>query len=356
MSEDSLSAIFAGATTNTDNVLSSGGITITSSSSRGTGVYFEYVVIVIGIAGTAANALILYAMIASKVHKKQLLIFNQNVFDLCSSLLLIILYTVKVYNFYLAGTLGHWLCILVFSNRFLWVSINGSVINLLSITIERYIMVVYPSWSKKLLRRWVKRSAAAFAWIAGFVYNMALVFLTSAVIDGQCYEYSAWKSRTAALGHGIWNFTSFYAIVVFIFVFCYGKILVVIRRQARVMASHGGPGSSTCQPTQSNQIQSSVIKTMILVSAFYVILWTPNYLLYLFSHIKLDLATRHIEIHSSLFLSFLYISANPFIYAIKFKPVRRILVGLIPCKKSAQTGNSIELQIQIGLPGSAAVA
>jgi len=31
--------------------------------------------------GAAANALILYAMIASNQHKKQLLIFNQNIFD-----------------------------------------------------------------------------------------------------------------------------------------------------------------------------------------------------------------------------------------------------------------------------------
>ena len=33
------------------------------------------------------------------------------------------------------------------------------------------------------------------------------------------------------------------------------------------------------------------------------------------------------------FLRFLYICANPFIYATKFDPVRRILKGLIPCKK-----------------------
>ena len=354
MSEDHFSAIFAGATTNTDNVLSSGGSTMTSSSSSGAGFYFQYVVIVIGIAGTAANALIVYAMVTSKVHKKQLLIFNQNVFDLCSCLLLIILHTLKVCNVYLTGTIGYWLCMIIYSDSLLWVSVNGSMINLMSITIERYIKVVHPRWSKRLLRMWVKRSAAAFAWIAGCVYNMALVFSTSAVIDGQCYGYWIWKSKTAALGHGIWNFTSFYAIVVLIFVFCYAKILLVIRRQARVMAGHSGPGSSTWQPTEWNQIQSSVIKTMILVSAFYVILWTPSYLFYLFSHVKLDRSPHHIENYSSIFLSFLYISANPFIYALKFKPVRCVLVGLIPCKKSAQAGNSIELVTQI--PGTAAVA
>jgi len=35
-----------------------------------------------------------------------------------------------------------------------------------------------------------------------------------------------------------------------------------------------------------------------------------------------------------MFLAFLYISTNPFIYAVKFNPVRRVLVGLIPWKKS----------------------
>jgi len=44
-----------------------------------------------------------------------------------------------------------------------------------------------------------------------------------------------------------------------------------------------------------------------------------------------------------MFLEFFYISANPFIYDFKFHPVRRILVGLIPWKKSEQAGQSVEM-------------
>jgi len=40
--------------------------------------------VIIGVVGTATNGLVLYAMIASNQHKKQLLIFNQNIFDLCT--------------------------------------------------------------------------------------------------------------------------------------------------------------------------------------------------------------------------------------------------------------------------------
>ena len=38
--------------------------------------------------------------------------------------------------------------------------------------------------------------------------------------------------------------------------------------------------------------------------------------------------------YASLFLSFLYICTNPFIYAVKFHPVKRVLKSLIPCVKT----------------------
>jgi len=38
--------------------------------SRGVSVYFQFAVVVIGVVGTAANALVLYALVASKQHKK----------------------------------------------------------------------------------------------------------------------------------------------------------------------------------------------------------------------------------------------------------------------------------------------
>ena len=103
------------------------------------------------------------------------------------------------------------------------------------------------------------------------------------------------------------------------------------------------PGSSTTQ-TQSHQIQSNVIKTMIIVSAFYVITWTPNFVYYLLMHLDLNLTMLQSGYYVSVFLGFLYISANPFIYAIKFDPVKRVLVQLIPCKNSPQqpAGGSVE--------------
>ena len=38
-----------------------------------------------------------------------------------------------------------------------------------------------------------------------------------------------------------------------------------------------------------------------------------------------------------------YVCANPFIYATKFDPVRRVVVDLIACKNSQQVGGIVEM-------------
>ena len=135
---------------------------MTSSSSRGVDFYFQCAVVVIGVVGTIANALIIYALVASKQYKKHLLIINQNALDLYSCLFLVITYIVKLCNIHLSGTLGHWLCVIFFSEN-LWCGIMGSIINLAAITVERYLKVVYAVWSKNKLHKWMIYSAAAFS-------------------------------------------------------------------------------------------------------------------------------------------------------------------------------------------------
>jgi len=216
---------------------------VTSSSSRGSGaLYFEAFVVVIGIIGTAANGLVLYAMVASKQHKKQKLIFNQNAIDLYSCVFLVIIYGLKFFDIRLSGSLGYWLCMLVFSEVLLTSAMFASWLNLMFISIERYLKVVHSVWSKKKLRKWMTYAAIACAWIGSFIHEMAVVFSSSAVIDGVCYVH-ALISMEAMLGGTIYYFLFTYVFVLLVFTFCYGKILMVIRRQARVMAGHN-PGAS----------------------------------------------------------------------------------------------------------------
>jgi len=304
--------------------------------------YFQCAVVVIGLVGTAANALILYAMVASKQHKKRMLIFHQNVLDFVSSLLMALTYALKLCNFYLTGLGGYWFCMLILSENLNWCTILASKANLIFVTVDRYLKVVRPAWTKEKLRKWMIYSAMALTWISGFVHVWALTFPTSQVIDGVCYAYVTWKSRESQMAYGIFYFLSFYIFILATFIFCYWRILVAIRRQAKVMAGHAAAGPSTSQ-AKSNQIQSNIIKTMILVSAFYAISDLPNNVYYLLLNIHAQLTLLESGYYACLFISFFYFCTNPFIYATKFDPVKRVLLGLIPCKKTGQPVESIEI-------------
>jgi len=201
------------------------------------------------------------------------------------------------------------------------------VINLAIVTVERYLRVVHRAWSKKYLGDWVICSAMAFAWIASIVYNASVVFPTTGVTAGACNKYAIWTSEAGKLILFIWQFLSFYVVMLAIFVLCYGRILYVIRRQAKVMASHQS-GSS-----QMSKMQISVVKTMILVSAFYAVSWLPTYVYLLLVNLSPDLEILEVGYYTAEFISWMYICTNPFIYAAKFEPVKKILLGLVPCVK-----------------------
>ena len=77
---------------------------------------------------------------------------------------------------------------------------------------------------------------------------------------------------------------------------------------------------------------------MIFVSACYAISWLPF-------HIYFVIITLHpyLVFHGGRYmyyafslLAYSYMCTNPFIYATKLDPVRKVLLRLIPCKTSEQ--------------------
>jgi len=289
----------------------------------------------VGMIGTAANVLILYALVASEQHKTYVLIVHQNALDLITSFFMTVTYIVRLCNIHLAGSVGYWLCTLINSDCLTWWGTIASVINLASITVERYLKVVHPVWSQKKLQSWMIHSAVVVAWVISFVANIAVMFPTTRVIDGVCYAYSFWKNNAARVFYFTWNVLSFYFVILIIFVFCYWHILLVIRCQARVMAGHSASGSSAAQ-NQLNEIQSSVTKTMILVSACYAISWLPTCIYYLILVLHPYPIPYSGPYYAMLLLAYSYMCINPFIYATKLDPVREVLLHLIPCKKTSE--------------------
>ena len=299
--------------------------------------YMHCAVIGIGFVGIAANALVLYALIvhsAQQAKKRgvQLLIINQNLIDLCCCFTVVICLSLSIGNIYLTGVLGYILCAVIISENIAMCLLNASVINLMTLTIERYLKVVYPFWSKKNLKSWMVYAGIVFSWIVGILSMGPLGFVTSFVAEDVCLPFVLyWEDAGLKAGYGVWNFLSFFLLPLVIFVYCYGHIVVVMKRQMRVMAGHNVEGSAqNASQAQSRRVKWNIIKTMIIVSAFFLTCWFPMniYIMVVENFVE----TREVAL-VVLFLPFINISLNPFIYATKHEGVRRILARLIICRK-----------------------
>ena len=301
--------------------------------------YFQYVMIAIGVIGMVANALVLYALIAchlreSKKRGVNLLMINQNILDLLSCLLLIITFSVRVRNIYLTGALGYYLCTILTSENAIHCTMYASIINLMSITVERYLKVVHQFWSKRNLKRWMIHAAMVFAWIGGTLSEAPVVFVSTILQDGICLSFFVWESTAVRMIFHAWTVISYFFVPVIVFLFCYGRIVVVMRRQIRAMAAHNVEGSVRARASeiQSKRVKWNIVKTMIIVSAAFVVCWSPStfYFVVVDSvNPTITASDTYAGYYATVFLNYLYICINPFIYAVKHEGVKEKLAGLM---------------------------
>ena len=293
---------------------------------------FESLVVIIGIVGSLANGLVLYVMCTTRQLKKSsinILFVNQMSLDLFSCVWLVISYSVKLADIYLVGTTGYWLCVFVIDENIVYCGLIGSSVNLASIAIERYLKIVHPIWHKNHFRQWMTWLAVVIPWIYGIVANHPVTQATTIVAHGQCLWGAVWISDTAKALYGIWFFVSYFVVVFLSFLYCYGRIIHAVRKQTKVIevqqASHPQTSAGNIQ---NLRIQINTIKTMIIVSILFVVSWLPSNVYILLFQLNLNITFRNDVYYSSLFLAFLNVCMNPFIYATKYDLVRKQLVVL----------------------------
>ena len=325
------------------------------------GFYISYAVIGIGIIGTAANAVVLYALIVHNARetKKRMvnwLIINQNLIDLCCCISVVVSLWVRVYNIYLTGALGYILCTVFITQNVATCLINASVINLITVTIERYLKIVHPFWSKRNLKSWMIKAGIVFPWVAGILSWAPLTFATTFVSKGKCLMLQLfWENVELKMGYVAWNFLSFFLLPLIVFVYCYGHMVVVMRKQMRVMAGHNVEGSAqSASQAQNKRIKWNIIKTLIIVSAFFILCWFPLNV-YVIMVDKINTSELIIAYYVMLFLPYVNISLNPFIYATKHEGVRRILARMIVCHKRNDVAAAAAAAGTSGNTGRAAV-
>ena len=80
------------------------------------------------------------------------------------------------------------------------------------------------------------------------------------------------------------------------------------------------------------------------LSALFITSDSPVNIMYLIMTINANTSLLDSGWYAAVFISFLYFCANPFIYAIKFEPVKRVLLSLISCMKTTvQPFDAVEM-------------
>ena len=307
--------------------------------------YFQYAVIAVGIFGAITNALVLYALIAQHVRavKKRLInlpIINQNLLDLTCCILLVISICIQNSSIYVMGAFGYFVCTIFINNTAAHCVLYGSITNLVALTVERYLKVVHPFWSKKNLKRWMVYAEMAFTWIVGIVYAGPVSFITARVEDGLCTAYYELPGSQWIL----WscNMVLFFIFPLIAFIYCYGRIVVVMKRQMRVMAGHNPEGSTqmNASKAQSKRLKYNIIKTMIIVSVAFIACWFPHNIYFLILTYSEPSVYLIVGYYLMVFLVYLNVCMNPFIYATKHEGVKHQLARLVFCRKATEVGDS----------------
>jgi len=301
------------------------------------GLLFRGVIVTFGIVGILANGLVISILASSKeLNKNKLfnvLLVNQMSFDLYSSVMLVITFFFKIFPVRLKGAVGYWLCVLIYGETILWFGLNGSMLNLAAITVERYVKIVFSTWYKKRFRAWMAYCTVAFTWLTAAAINISVSFPTSAVVKGRCWSWSIWPNDAAKVSYAVLYFIFYFFNLVAIFIYCYSRILLVVRRQARVMQGHQQqqPSCSTAaQTSQSMQLkmQANVMKTVISLTLFFVVCWTPNNVYYLLQNVA-RVPFNYPAYYVTVSMALVNVCGNPFIYATKYEVVKNKLKKLI---------------------------
>ena len=312
---------------------------LSSESNISVAYPFKWCAVLTGIIGVVTNGVVLTALLSRDRVKKTVNIFiiNQVALDLFSSTFLFVSYAMKLSSPQFVGT---WFFCSVFdSDMITFAGLTGSIVSLVLIAAERYFLIVHPVLHKTQVRRSLIIALGTLPWIEGVVITMP-GFWTSAVVDGTCFKYYFWPSATSRLTFSICNILLTFLIPLLLLVFFYGSVLLVVRQRSQVFQGHYiNQDIPTVLQTNAHRAQMNILSTMIIVSVAFVVCWFPSNIWYTFLVVQYNVPNKDTFYSLTLFLIFLNISLNPFIYATKLDPVKKKLRGWV--SRSAPTVDTI---------------
>ena len=323
-----------------DNVSTTSGKSPSSVNPRSSGYSSYYVsptldlvlyiaTIIIAVVGCLANAYVLLALLLSKNSRASninIFITHQTILDLTSCAFLFMSLVLETVDYAETdSSLALFVCWFFGAHAITTTAGNASVGGLMIITIERYVKIVHSVAYRNHYRPWMTRCGVIFPWIFGICTGFIPIVATSKVVRGRCnlgsYYINDWIAE-------IWNIAKFillYLGPLFVFIFGYWKILMVIRRQKKLVGLSQLQGTSsgavTAQQKRSRRTEMNIIRTVILVSVSFALCFVCIRTYSILTGFRVTPAIGSLYLLFSVF-SYSNSCLNPFIYATQYEIVR----------------------------------
>lgn len=302
------------------------------------------VYLVIALLGVSGNALVLVVVLRSKRIKKRdgnWFVASQSCIDLITAIYLVFktIFMVKVSPLP-AGIRGQLRCLLWDTDVFLWSLFCISTFNLVALSLEMYLEVVFPLRHKASVSK--KRIMVTIVVVVTFnlAEGTAYIIPPSGVVDGECLAMVLWPNNDVKVAVGILVIFLQYFLPLGLFAYIYLHIMYTLQRRVtpvtaqsdiKAICKDGDSQPHRSSHTAGNRnragkmsrMKKNLIKTFLTVTIMFVLCWTLNQVIFLMFNLGYNLDFDGHLYHVSVVGVFLNCAVNPFIYMTKFDQFRQ---------------------------------
>nr|AVD66334.1 G-protein coupled neuropeptide receptor [Tetranychus cinnabarinus] len=239
----------------------------------------------------------------------------------------------------------------------------SSVLNLVAVSIERFLVIVYPIKARRLCTLSTSRRGLLLVW------SLAVILALPVVFTKRIHPITYYNSSTSATAYYCWDADDDWAAIIAIYqllvmfvvpgvlmVICYFCVIQGLWVSTRTMASMTKnpatpiTGSTSTNGTSNQNLQFwkglksrnfKVIKMLIFVVLIFLFCWGPRLIINVV--IKFGLQDYNQTIYSArvtcYLLSFIHSALNPFIYGFMSTNFRKMMCS--SCSHHGQTSQSV---------------
>ena len=171
------------------------------------------------------------------------------------------------------------------------------------------------------------------------MYLFKLINLQFQAVSFRCLLSVLWPSLFLSSVIGVITIVMQFILPLIILLFCYGRIIWMLRGRINSNFSNNGNKSDKFQTAKKNTIE-----TFLLVTICFVICWSNNQINYLMYNLGYYINFNNVYFKFRILMVFINCTINPFIYLIKYQDYKVALKAFIGYKKSKSKDEESQLQ------------